>query len=118
MNVPKLIGLLMLLGTANGIAISLDVGKYLKELTCRFYRNESHVQLFDNVIQPPLFFHFLPGAFLWSPVKQLNIQFMVFHCKSRYGKHRLERTVIRIQSLYMDSKEIFYWFNKFMYAPV
>ena len=42
MTVPKLIGLLMILGTANGIVISLDVEKYLKELTDRFYRNESH----------------------------------------------------------------------------
>ena len=37
---------------------------------------------------------------------------MVFRYKSRHRKHRLERTVIRIQSLYMDSKELFYWFNK------
>ena len=33
MTVPKLIGLLMILGTANGIIISLDVKKYLKQLT-------------------------------------------------------------------------------------
>ena len=48
------------LGTANRIVISLDVGKYLKQLTDRFYRNESHAQLFGNVIQPPLFCRFLP----------------------------------------------------------
>ena len=35
MTVPKLIGLLMILGAANGIVISLDVEKYLKELTDR-----------------------------------------------------------------------------------
>ena len=33
MTVSKLVGLLMLLGTANGVVISLDVEKYLKELT-------------------------------------------------------------------------------------
>ena len=43
---------------------------------------------------------------------------MVFRYKSRYGQHRLERKVIRIQGLYMDSKEKFYSSNKFMYAPV
>ena len=49
MTVPNLIGLLMILGTPNGIVISLDVEKYLKELINRLYRNESHAQLFDNV---------------------------------------------------------------------
>ena len=74
MTVPKLIGLLMPLSRANGIVISLDVEKYLKELTSRFCQNESNVQLFDNVIQPPLFSRFLPDVFLWSPVKQVHIQ--------------------------------------------
>ena len=64
----------MLLGTANGIVSSLDVAKYLKELTDRFCQNESHVQLFDNVIRPPLFSRFLSDVFLWSPMKQLHIQ--------------------------------------------
>ena len=73
MTVPNLIGLLMILGTPNGIVISLDVEKYLKELINRLYRNESHAQLFDNVIQPLLFSGFLPDIFLWSPVKQLHI---------------------------------------------
>ena len=48
----------MILGTANRIVISLDVEKYLKDLSDRFYRNESHSQLFDNVIQPPSFSSF------------------------------------------------------------
>ena len=73
MTVSKLVGLLMLLGTANGVVISLDVEKYLKKLTDRFCQNESHVQLFDNVIWPPFFSRFLPDVFLWSPVKQLHI---------------------------------------------
>ena len=101
----------MLFGITNAIVISLDVEKYLKELTDIFCQNESHVQLFDNVIQPPLFPRFLPDVFLWSPVKQLPysyfVQFMVVHYKSQYGQYRLERTVIRIQGLYMDSKKYF-----------
>ena len=112
MTVPKLIDLLMILSTANGIVISLHVEKYLKELTDKFYRNESHAQLFDNVIQPPLFSRFLPDIFLWFPVKQLHmqllVQFMVFRYKGWYGQHLLERTVIRIQGLYMDSKGTFH----------
>ena len=68
MTVQKLIGLLTILGTVNGIVISLDVMKYLKELTTRFYQKKSHAQLFENVIQPPLFSFFLPDIFLWSPV--------------------------------------------------
>ena len=81
MTVPKLIGLLMILGTANRIVISLDVEKYLKELSDRFYRNESHSQLFDNVIQPPSFSRFLPYIFLWSRVIKLHIQlFYPIYC--------------------------------------
>ena len=68
MTVPKLVGLLMLLGTANGVVISLDVEKYLKELTDQFCQNESHVNW------PPFFSRLLPDVFLWSPVKQLHIQ--------------------------------------------
>ena len=74
MTVQKLIGLLTILGTVNGIVISLDVMKYLKELTTRFYQKKSHAQLFENVIQRPLFSFFLPDIFLWSPVKELHIQ--------------------------------------------
>ena len=66
----------MILGTANRIVISLDVEKYLKELSGRFYRNESHSQLFDNVIQPPSFSRFLPYIFLWSRVIKLHIQLL------------------------------------------
>ena len=51
MTVQKLIGLLTILGTVNGIVISLDVMKYLKELTTRFYQKKSHARLFENVIQ-------------------------------------------------------------------
>ena len=66
---------------------------FRKELTGKFYRNESQKQLLDNVIQPPLF----SRLFLWSH--------MVFPCKSRYGRHRLESAVIRTQGLVMDSKK-------------
>ena len=106
------------LGTANRIVISLDVGKYLKELTDRFYRNESHAQLFDNVIQPPLFCLFLPDFYgpQWNNYTySYFVQFMVFRCKSRYRQHRPKRTGIKIQPLYLDS---FYWSKTFMYAPV
>ena len=71
----------MILGTANRIVISLDVEKYLKDLSDRFYRNESHSQLFDNVIQPPSFSRFLPYIFLWSRVIKLHIHlFYPIYC--------------------------------------
>ena len=119
MSVSKLIGLLMILGTVNGIVISLDVEEYLKELTDRFYRNESHAQLFDNVIQPPLFSRFLPDIFLWSPVKQLNIQLLcpihgiplqesVWTTSSRKNSNQnprliygLQRNILLIQQVYV-----------------
>ena len=66
---------------------------FRKELTGKFYRNESQKQLLDNVIQLPLF----PCLFLWSH--------MTFPCKSWYGRHRLESAVVRIQGLIMDSKK-------------
>ena len=124
MTVPKLIGLLMILGTANGIVISLDVEKYLKELTDRLYRNESHDMA--NCLPMLSSHHYFPASYqIYFYGHQWNnytyncfVQFMVFRCKGRYGQHRLERTVIRIRGLYMDSKETFYWSNKFMYAPV
>ena len=119
MTVPKLIGLLMLLGTANGIVFSLDVEKYLKELTDRSCQNELHVQLFDNVIRPPLFSRFLPEVFLWSPVKQLYIQLScpihgsplqesVWTTSSRKNSNQnqrliygLQRSILLIQQIYV-----------------
>ena len=74
MAVPKLISFLMLLVTANGVVISLDVEEYLKQLRDRFCQNESYIQLFHNVIWRPFFSRFLPDVFLWFPVKQLHIQ--------------------------------------------
>ena len=118
MTVPKIIGLLMILGTANGIFISPDAEKYLKKITDRFYRNESYAQLFDNVIQPPLFSRFLPDIFLWSPVKQLYIQLFcpihgiplqesVWTTSSRKNNNQnpkfiygLQRNILLIQQIY------------------
>ena len=122
MTVPKLIGLLMLLGTANGVVISHDVEKYLKELTDWFFQNESHIQLLDNVIWSPLFSRFLPDVFHGSQwnnyIQSYFFQFRLVHYKSQFGQNCLERTLIRIQGLYMDSKEMFYWYNKLMYATL
>ena len=64
---------------------------FRKELTGKFFRNESHEQLLGNGIQPLL----LSRLFLWSH--------MVSPCKIRCGRHRLEKAVIKIKGLIMDS---------------
>ena len=122
MTVPKLIGFLIILGAANGIVISLDVEKYLKELTDRSIEM-NHIPNCLTMLSSHHYFLASYQIYFYGP--QWNnytyscfVQFMVFRYKSRYGQHCLERTVIRIQGLHMDSKEKFYSSNKFMYAPV